>query len=613
MTLRNWVTVLVCVVVYAGPAADAALADEGEKGEVVVTATRWSADAEATADRVTVVTKEEIEALPAVDVAGILESVAGVVVDRPGASFGITSASVYGSEHYQTTVLINGVPFNDLGNGFASIGEIPADQVDRIEVLHGSTGSEWGSAMGGVINIIIHKPTGATGGYVKGVGGEYATVGASAGLEYGGPRLSVAGGGGYRTSDGPETDKTRSHKNESGLVAADVAVSPTTNLFFQGYSFQGKATTGVYAERLAGLWQENRYRVDGVSGQMTADVGVGSLRLTLYRQEQILSQDTSLRETKVAFAHLTDKTAGGSLIYHVDQGNGGVTLGGDVRSAEMISDQFPKDRYSQSTSGFFVTGDYGAGPLSLSGTVRHSNEDEFGTFTGYAVGLLYRSPSLPLAGRATVSTGYTIPTFGYRFAETPDLIVANPDLTVETVTTYQAGVDWKPGAARLSLTAFHAIVKDAISSVLLDSGLYTYDNFSEFTRTGFEIETGYRGERIFADAKAFLVETRDTLLDEVVRNKVRAIYYVALGYHEGGWRLMIDGAWRDWNSSPDRNAVDQVWRYNAKGSYTHPFANGHQLTLAVSAFNLTDVAETFLSAAPATPPRTAEATVEYRF
>jgi outer membrane cobalamin receptor len=92
--------------------------------------------------------------------------------------------SVQGASFYQTAVLINGIPLNDLANGLGNLGQIPSELIECIEVIHGAGGVEWGSALGGVINIITKKPKSINMNSALGGGSDYSIGFASTNLQY---------------------------------------------------------------------------------------------------------------------------------------------------------------------------------------------------------------------------------------------------------------------------------------------------------------------------------------------------------------------------------------------------------------------------------------------
>ncbi len=109
---------------------------------------------------VTIIKREEIDKLPVKSVSEILKYVCGLDFQER-ANFGIQAdISLRGSTFQQVLILVDGVRVNDLQTAHHNIDiPIPVENVERIEILHGTGSSLYGAdALGGVINIITRNP-----------------------------------------------------------------------------------------------------------------------------------------------------------------------------------------------------------------------------------------------------------------------------------------------------------------------------------------------------------------------------------------------------------------------------------------------------------------------
>ena len=147
--------------VFAADTTDSA--DEHALGETVVTATR-TPNKELKADaNITVITGRDIERRHYTDLTQALRDVPGVTVNQyaPAGYNNSTKFYINGSE--DVVLLIDGVRQNYAGGFAASLTSALKDLsgIERIEVLHGSASTLYGSdAKGGVINIITKKAQG---------------------------------------------------------------------------------------------------------------------------------------------------------------------------------------------------------------------------------------------------------------------------------------------------------------------------------------------------------------------------------------------------------------------------------------------------------------------
>ena len=136
-----------------------ATAQETYKQTVVVTAAATPIELGTANRTLTVITREQIEALAAYSVPDVLRLVSSVDVRARGERGVQTDFAVRGATFGQMLVLIDGVRLNDQQSGHHN-GDIPVplDAVERIEVLHGPGASVFGAdAYGGAVNIITRR------------------------------------------------------------------------------------------------------------------------------------------------------------------------------------------------------------------------------------------------------------------------------------------------------------------------------------------------------------------------------------------------------------------------------------------------------------------------
>jgi vitamin B12 transporter len=195
-----------------------------------------------------VITDDDLDRLQPSTIADLLATTPGVTVSNTGPIGGFSAVRIRGAEGEQTLALIDGVRLNDPsspGGGF-DFGNLLVGNIERVEVLRGPNSVPWGSqAIGGVVNIITHRP-----GY---------ELGGSASAEYGGnDRANFVGnvsgktgpvgfslGGGYFRDDGfsafsggTEDDGYRQYA-ANGRV--EVELSNAVSLDLRGYYADSRA------------------------------------------------------------------------------------------------------------------------------------------------------------------------------------------------------------------------------------------------------------------------------------------------------------------------------------------------------------------------------------
>ncbi len=135
-------------------AAIAAPSVAQEEASITVTATGTRIEVEDTGQAVTVIGKDEIEAVQGADLTRILERAPGVVTSRNGGTGSFTGVRLRGSEAEQVLTVIDGVRVADPAapSGGFDFGTLLALDLAKLEILRGSNSTIWGSdAIGGVV------------------------------------------------------------------------------------------------------------------------------------------------------------------------------------------------------------------------------------------------------------------------------------------------------------------------------------------------------------------------------------------------------------------------------------------------------------------------------
>ncbi len=145
--------------------------------EVVVSATRTENRISQIPGRINMISSERLQMIASPNIDESLQLLPGVNVSR---SFGIfstkssvTMRGLSGNEQARTLVLLDGIPVNKADGGSVNWNLISTAEVEKVEVVKGPGSALYGgNAMGGIINVITHKPTKRFEGNIS---AEYAT------------------------------------------------------------------------------------------------------------------------------------------------------------------------------------------------------------------------------------------------------------------------------------------------------------------------------------------------------------------------------------------------------------------------------------------------------
>lgn len=126
--------------------------------EQVAPSPRFSRPGSIIAENITVVTAADIARLNAHTLSDVLQTVPGIELDYLRTPTTFTYFNIQGALSTTVLVLIDGIRQNDYQQNIALPNLVPVQQIERIEIIKGAASTAWGSALGGVINIITKTP-----------------------------------------------------------------------------------------------------------------------------------------------------------------------------------------------------------------------------------------------------------------------------------------------------------------------------------------------------------------------------------------------------------------------------------------------------------------------
>jgi outer membrane cobalamin receptor len=131
---------------------------------LVVSATQIDQPLSRTADSVTVISGQDLEARQITSLGDALLTVPGFNVVRSGGPGTLTSLFPRGGESDFTLVMVDGIRANSFGGGL-DLSQVPLSDIDRIEVVRGPQSAIYGAdAIGGVVHVITRTGGAPTAG-----------------------------------------------------------------------------------------------------------------------------------------------------------------------------------------------------------------------------------------------------------------------------------------------------------------------------------------------------------------------------------------------------------------------------------------------------------------
>ena len=268
----------------------------------LVSVSRSPRPASQTAENITVVTAKEIEALNAHTLAEVLFVVTGVQLEMLRTPGTIANLQIQGANFNHILVLIDNVPVNNLTDNAADIGSIPVQMIERVELVKGAASSSWGSALGGVVNVITKSPLAERplGGMVSASLGKRETADLRAELSGSQNRFGYYLTGGKLRSDGLLQNNMVDLDSFYGKIEYDLPVHGWLRLT-AGLT---DASSGQLAYSVVNFNQDIRQVISTLSAQypltdsLSIDATLRLRQMTLELSKRLMANNLLLMDTR---------------------------------------------------------------------------------------------------------------------------------------------------------------------------------------------------------------------------------------------------------------------------------------------------------------------------
>lgn len=492
--------------------------------ELVVTASRRT---QALADvpvATELVTRTEVEASGASDLAAVLVERTGIQLE--GGPTGGAGIMLQGLGSERVLVLLDGQAFIGRISGRIDLSRIPTAMIERVEVVKGPQSTLYGSeAMGGVVNVI----TRATGRSGWSAGAEFA-AGSQDRLDVAANVLGGVGRFGYLADLGRRTmGVAPGRPGESGALAerwdglAKVDWRPSEEISLEAGALlideRQRWRSGQLYHFADNVQSEARFGGSWTRGtQRLAPL----IRATEFRH--LSRQGTAAEPVEGAGEEETQRLVEAELVYGARPGGHLLDLGIEARREEIRSDRVVGRDRAQHTLEPFAQVTFTGDRWSLVPGLRFSWSETWGSYWTPRLAALYRPlPSLSL--RAAIAHGYRAPAFKELHMEFLNVgpgfgyvVRGNSELRPETSTNVTAGAEWSGDRVYLRGQLFHNRFDDFIETRMVgDSGgvvVYTYDNIADGTTQGIELEAGATWGGVRAEAGYAYLRARGGDSDE---------------------------------------------------------------------------------------------------
>ena len=363
--------------------------------------------------------------------------------------------SIRGTTFEQSLVLVNGMRVNDPEAGHLNLDvSAPLDAITRIDILHGSGSTFYGSdAIGGAVNLLTGPPTPGTTLVMRSGAGSYGSIENHLRASFTAGPLTEQITGSRDQSDGFITDRdyaSNTAASESWLKSAlgntDILLA-TSDRPYGGNQFYGNYNSWERTKGWLALGQQQL-------GSRTA-ASFGYRRHTdefiLFRDRPAVYENNHVTSSYQANVRRADEVGKNATLSY------GLEENGDTIRSNSLG------RHGRNQGAGYANASFRSlKRLSLAVGAREeifSGGDS--VFSPSVAGAFTVTSALRL--RASAGHGFRLPTYVDLYYSDPATI-GNPALKPESSWSYEGGLDWSPTGGRMTLSAagFRLNQKDVI-------------------------------------------------------------------------------------------------------------------------------------------------------
>jgi vitamin B12 transporter len=521
---------------------------------VVITGARIEQRLDQTLPNTTVLTREDIERQQAVDLPELLMRQAGIQMARSGGPGAQTSLFLRGADASQVLVLVDGVRLNTAVGGFAVLGGIRTEAIERIEIVRGNLSALYGSsAIGGVIQIFTRKGAERGASITGELGsGSYALASAAAG-----------------TGAGPwQAGATVTYNAAQPSSAIDPAAvipgpfAPGVNPDRDGNRYRAASASieNTVSERLAfGLsawgWQNDTdfdSAADGPLATQTEESRSGIVQaysrfaLTDHWRARLTagaSTERSTNESSVPFSFNNGRFTAGNQLVILDNEIAVASGTTAIVGVEYLRQTGGSTGYDPAGNGAEIdfsrrvlsawTGlNFEHGPHGVQADLR---QDDYSDVGGATTGLLAYGYRISPAWRASVqlSNAFRAPSFNDLYYP----YFGNPQLQPEKSRSAEARLRYAEQGWNAELAVYATQVRELIA---YEASVQRAENIDEALVNGIEASIGWRNQSWAFSGNATGLRTENEATGERLLRRAPFTFNLTGDYTPGRWGFGAD-------------------------------------------------------------------------
>ncbi|WP_240990570.1 TonB-dependent receptor plug domain-containing protein [Psychrobacter submarinus] len=562
----------------ANPISDDSL-PQVELDEIVVTATRTPTKTSNIIAQTRVIDKEELQRYQGQSVIEVLKRQPGFNIKQDGDLGQSSNFYVRGYDSKRVLVLIDGIRYGSMSTGQPTLALLPAEQIERIEILYGASGSSiYGAdAMGGVIQIFtkgsntnqtsysVTAGVGSNDHYLYGAAAQFANE-QGASLSLFASRNQTKGISAIENATGANRDDDGFESNNFSLNAS----MPVTNNVRIG-------ATGLYAK--------SKTEFDNFTNVADAEIDQENGAVSIFSEYD--KNDLTLRLSVGSSLDKLDNNVGDAFETEQRQANllsiyqlpvGQLQAGTEWLKQEIdIDDNTPAngtDSYKindRTIKSGFLGYQVNKDVHDFQANIRYDDNSQFDNETTYSIGYGFRIlPSLRVG--TSFATGYRAPSLNDLYVES-SFYVPNENLDVEKSDNLEAFIESNTAIQTTRLTGFRSDVDGLINNAFDPAtNKFKAVNISEAKLSGYSLTSDWQlnnvlfgGHYTYTDAEERSGDNKGKQL--VYRPENTAFAYI--GYQDLDYDIRLEAEYvgKIYTSASNDTFMDDYTLFSISGNY----------------------------------------------
>ena len=458
---------------------------------IIITSSRIDLPFSKNSRTITVITSEDIKKSTTINVADLLQNVAGIDVRRRGIDGMQSDIYIRGGHFNQTLILIDGIKTEDPQTGHHTMNMmIPLETIERIEIIKGPAARIFGqNAYLGAINIVTKKNVKNNialnlkmGSYNR----TFLGVTAAGNLKKSSHQIHFSN----NTSDGYR--KNTDFKNQNYYIKSSIKTKNEPLHILATFAERKFGANNFYTNSPSfNEYEETQTSLVGISTRFVKNNLIIKPKLywkrnqdmfLLKREDPSFSRNFNISNKVGVEVNTSYKSKIGITGFGIDLAKVSLSSNNLGNQNRTMFNVFLEHRFSLANDKLDITPGV---------SFNYFSDFDFHVFPGLDVGYAFNN-QLKIYGN--IGYSYRIPTYTELYINIPNFLSGNNTLSPEKALAEEIGIKYTTNNFELSSAFFRREAEDLIDYVkeIENSPFFLAQNLRKITTNGFEVNTSYK-------------------------------------------------------------------------------------------------------------------------